>query len=174
MPVRPVEAAPALLQVDAILTRLTGGAALTEVCRFLRDSFLHYNWVGVYRLDGASLFLVGWDGERATEHVEIPLGKGLCGRAAREDRTVIVGDVQSDPEYLACFLDTRSEIVVPVRSGGKVVGEIDVDGRRENAYDDSDDRFLNEVARRIAPMLLAPPTPAASSASPATPRPAGG
>jgi L-methionine (R)-S-oxide reductase len=169
-----VEAAPALLQIDAILSRLSGGAALTEVCRFLRDSFGHYNWVGVYRLEGDMLLLDGWDGERATEHVRIPVGQGLCGRAAREDRTVLVGDVSSDPEYLACFLDTRSEIVVPVRAQGQVVGEIDVDGRRPNAYDASDEAFLGEVARRIAPLLSASPTSAAPAASAEAPRPAGG
>ncbi|MCI4362724.1 MAG: GAF domain-containing protein [Thermoplasmata archaeon] len=174
MPIRPVQAAPALLQVDAILSRLRGQAALTEVCRFLRDSFPHFTWVGVYRLEGETLLLDGWDGERATEHVRIPLGQGLCGRAAREDRTVIVGDVQSDPEYLACFLDTRSEIVVPVHAEGRVVGEIDVDGRLANAYDASDDRFLSEVARRIAPTLVAGAVPAATGASPGAPRPAGG
>jgi L-methionine (R)-S-oxide reductase len=174
MPVRPVEASPALLQVDAILSRLSGAAALTEVCRFLRDSFGHYHWVGIYRLEGATLVLDGWDGERATEHLRIPVGQGLCGRAAREDRTVLVGDVSSEPEYLACFLDTRSEIVVPVRAAGKVVGEIDVDGRRPNAYDATDDTFLGEVARRIAPVLSASPASAAPAASAAAPPPAGG
>ena len=161
MSVPPRRAAPALLQVDAILTRLGGAAAVQEVCRFLRAEFRHYEWVGVYRLDGATLSLVGWDGERPTEHTTIPIAEGLCGRAARENRTVLVGDVRASPEYLACFLETRSEAVVPVRdASGKVLGEIDIDGSALNAYDASDGRFLEEVARRLAPSLAPPPGPA--------------
>lgn len=144
---------PALLQVDAILGRLTGAAALTEVCRFLRSEFRHYQWVGVYRLAGEELILDGWDGEQPTEHVRIPIGDGVCGRAAREERTVLVEDVRKEPDYLACFLDTRSEIVVPVKDDRHVLGEIDVDGREVGAFDASDDRFLTEVARRIVPAL---------------------
>ncbi len=144
---------PALLQIDAILGRLRGGAALAEVCRYLRSEFPHYDWVGVYRVVGDELLLDGWDGRAATEHTRIPIGRGVCGRAAREGRTVLVPDVRADPDYLACFLETRSEIVVPVREEGTVLGEIDVDGREVGAFDASDDRFLTEVARRIAPAV---------------------
>lgn len=153
-------AAPALLQVDAVLTRLSGAAAITEVCRFLRAEFEHYDWVGVYRLDAATLSLVGWDGDRPTEHTTIPLSEGLCGRAARENRTVLVGDVTAQPDYLACFLETRSEAVVPIRDpSGKVLGELDIDGSAVNAYDASDGRFLEEVARRLAaPLSALPPS----------------
>jgi L-methionine (R)-S-oxide reductase len=144
---------PALLQVDAILSRLQGRPALEEVCRFLRDSFRHYRWVGVYRLEGPMLSLAAWDGAAATEHTRIPLDRGVCGRAAREDRTVIVDDVRSDPEYLACFLETRAEIVVPVRRDGRVLGEIDIDGDAVGAYDASDQKFLEAVAAKISGTL---------------------
>jgi L-methionine (R)-S-oxide reductase len=153
MPVSPEEGRTALAQVDALLAAHPGPAALTELCRFLRSYFGHYTWVGVYRLDGSTLVLDGWDGERATEHVRIPLDRGLCGKAARENRTILVGDVRDSTEYLSCFLETRSEIIVPVRDGERVLGEIDVDGAAVNAYDASDDRFLGEVARRLAPAL---------------------
>jgi L-methionine (R)-S-oxide reductase len=153
MSIRPQQVTPSLLQVEAILGRLRGVQALGEVCRFLRHEFPHYRWVGIYRLDGDTLVLDAWDGEAPTEHVRIPLDRGICGRAAREGRTVIVDDVRASPEYLQCFLETRSEIVVPIRSEGRVVGEIDVDGVVIAAYDASDDRFLSEVARRLAPEL---------------------
>ncbi|MCI4341818.1 MAG: GAF domain-containing protein [Thermoplasmata archaeon] len=156
MPVGPAEQEAALRQVDALLGSALRPEGLTELCRFLRRAFAHYTWVGVYRLEGSTLVLDGWDGEQATEHVRIPLDQGLCGKAAREDRTVMVGDVRSSPEYLSCFLDTRSEIVVPVRAGGRVVGEIDVDGQSTNAYDRTDDAFLTEVARRLGPLLARP------------------
>ncbi|MGP8158128.1 MAG: GAF domain-containing protein [Thermoplasmata archaeon] len=141
--------APALLQVDAILSRLAGRQALAEVCRFLRHSFPHYPWVGVYRLEGTDLVLDAWEGPQATEHTRIPLDRGVCGQAAREGRTVIVDDVRSDPNYLACFLETRAEIVVPVRHEGRVVGEIDIDGNAVRAFDESDRRFLEDVAAKL-------------------------
>ena len=144
------QTAPALLQIDAVLARLTGRSAAQEVCRFLRESFRHYRWVGVYRLEGDTLLLDAWDGPEATEHVRIPVDRGVCGRAAREGRTVIVDDVRSDPEYLACFLETRSEIVVPIRRDGRVVGEIDIDGTTVGAYDASDRQFLETVAAKLS------------------------
>jgi L-methionine (R)-S-oxide reductase len=162
---------PALLQIDAILGRLPGRQAISEVCRYLRGEFPHYRWVGVYRLEEGTLVLEGWDGEQPTEHTRIPLGEGLCGKAARENRTVIVADVRDSPEYLQCFLDTRSEIVVPIRDGSTVLGEIDIDGGEVDAYDVSDDRFLSEVARKLLVPLRAqpaptgPPIPSATSAA---------
>jgi len=153
VPSRAVE--PALLQVDAIVGRLRGRAALQEVCRFLAESFAHYRWVGVYRLEDRTLVLDAWEGPSATEHTRIPIERGICGEAAREDRTVIVDDVRAAPEYLACFLETRAEIVVPVRHSGKVVGEIDIDGNAVKAYDASDRTFLERVAAKLGPAVVA-------------------
>jgi L-methionine (R)-S-oxide reductase len=163
MTVPPRRAAPALLQVDAVLARLPGRQALSEVCRFLRSSFRHYRWVGVYRLEGTTLVLDAWDGPAATEHVRIPVDRGICGRAAREGRTVIVDDVRTSPEYLACFLETRAEVVVPIRRGEEVVGEIDIDGNEVGAFDPSDRSFLEAVASRLTNAV------AASAAEPAPP-----
>ncbi len=141
--------APARLQVDAIVGRLAGRQALREVCRFLRDSFPHYRWVGIYRVDGTDLVLDAWDGPAATEHTRIPIARGVCGQAARENRTVLVDDVRAAPDYLACFVETRAEIVVPIRDGPTVVGEIDIDGDRVGAYDASDRAFLEGVAPKL-------------------------
>ncbi len=163
MTVSPRAATPALLQIDAIVAHLQGRAALQEVCRFLRASFRHYRWVGVYRLAGSELVLDGWDGPAATEHVRIPIERGICGQAAREDRTVLVDDVRADPAYLACFLETRAEAVVPIRSGGRVVGEIDIDGNEVRAFDRSDGAFLERVAERLSAAVVvaaAEPPPA--------------
>ena len=158
-------AVPALLQVDSILSHLRGRAALAEVCRFLRAEFVHYPWVGVYRTVGDELRLEAWDGAEPTEHTRIPIGRGICGRAAREGRTVVVDDVRESPDYLACFLSTRSEIVVPVTEAGQVIGEIDIDGTAVKAFDATDRVFLERVAGRIAPAVLAtalePPPPGA-------------
>jgi L-methionine (R)-S-oxide reductase len=147
--------APTVLQVEAIVGRLPGRDALAEVCRFLHTSFPHYGWVGVYRLEGRELVLEGYAGPQATEHTRIPLGTGLCGRAARDGATVIVDDVRSSAEYLACFLSTRSEIVVPIRADGRVVGEIDIDSDKLAAFDASDRRLLEEVAARLSAAVVA-------------------
>jgi L-methionine (R)-S-oxide reductase len=144
---------PSLLQVDAILARLAGRQALQELCRFLRDSFPHYRWVGIYRLEGETLVLDAWDGPAPTDHTRIPVAQGICGRAVRENRTVVVDDVRSAPEYLACFLETRSEIVVPVRDAGRPVGEIDIDGSSVGAYDASDSSFLEKVAAKLPTVI---------------------
>ncbi|HEV2316287.1 MAG TPA: GAF domain-containing protein [Thermoplasmata archaeon] len=170
MSVAPRRSTPAFLQVDAILGRLGGTQALTEVCRYLRGEFPHYRWIGIYRLDGETLVLDGWDGEQPTEHTRIPLDRGICGMAARENRTVIVDDVSADPAYLQCFLDTRSEIVVPIRDGDRVLGEIDIDGREVGAYDRTDEAFLTGVAERLRPLLRPAVSAAGSTSSP----PAGG
>jgi L-methionine (R)-S-oxide reductase len=143
-------ATPALLQIDAVLSRLQGRQALTEVCRFLRESFRHYRWVGVYRVEGSTLVLDAWDGPAATEHTRIPIEHGVCGQAARENRTVVVDDVRTASDYLACFVETRAEIVVPIRSDGRAIGEIDIDGNEVGAFDRTDSAFLEAVAAKLA------------------------
>jgi L-methionine (R)-S-oxide reductase len=141
---------PTLLQVDAIVGRLAGNEALSEVCRFVRSELAHFRWIGIYRLDGPLLRLVAWSGEQPTEHATIPVGQGICGRAARENATIVVKDVREAPEYLACFLETRSELVVPIRAGGAVIGEIDVDGNEVGAFDATDARFAEQLASKLA------------------------
>lgn len=129
-------------------------SVLQRLVEFLRDAYPKYSWVGVYALEGDMLVLQAWSGKRATEHVRIPIGRGLCGLAARTKKTVIVGDVQSNPDYLACFLETKSEIVVPiVDSRGRVLGEIDIDGEQPNAYGEEDKVFLETVAGRLATLF---------------------
>ena len=124
---------------------------LTQFCRALRAGVPHYNWVGVYLLEEAGTMLVlrGWDGSTATEHVRIPVGQGICGLAAREAQTVIVGDVRADARYLQCFLQTRAEIVVPIFTGNKVIGEIDIDSDQVAAFNATDRMFLEWCADNL-------------------------
>jgi L-methionine (R)-S-oxide reductase len=127
-------------------------AAAQRVVDALHDRFPHYDWVGIYWVDGTELVLGPWVGPEATEHTRIPIGTGVCGAAAASGRTEIVGDVNADPRYLACFASTKSEIVVPIFHEGEVVGEIDIDGSDLDAFDDTDARFLEEVAALLAPL----------------------
>jgi L-methionine (R)-S-oxide reductase len=145
----------ALESIDRILNR--GGDAddvLRQVVSVLHDRFAHYSWVGIYLVEGDELVLGPWQGPEATEHVRIPIGQGICGAAAASGQTEIVDDVNADPRYLACFPSTRSEIVVPIAYGGKVVGEIDIDSDRAAAFNAEDRTFLERVALLISPHCL--------------------
>ncbi len=116
----------------------------------LLNEFPTYNWVGIYLVKGANLHLDAWSGPAPTVHTEIPVGKGICGWAAKSGRTEIVSDVTKDSRYLQCFTNTKSEIVVPIHNGGKVVGEIDIDGDKLNAFSSMDREFLEAVAAKIS------------------------
>jgi GAF domain-containing protein len=126
--------------------------AAQRAVEVLHDRFPHYDWVGIYWVEGSDLVLGPWVGPEATEHTRIPIGTGICGAAAASGRTEIVADVEADPRYLACFSSTRSEIVVPIFADGHVVGEIDIDGSDRDAFDETDGRFLEEVAALLAPL----------------------
>ncbi|MDP9250581.1 MAG: GAF domain-containing protein, partial [Chloroflexota bacterium] len=129
-------------------------AAAQRAVELLHDRFGHYDWVGIYWVDGngSDLVLGPWIGPEATEHTRIPIGTGICGAAAQSGQTEIVNDVDADPRYLACFSTTHSEIVVPIFADGSVVGEIDVDGSDLGAFDETDARFLEEIAALLAPL----------------------
>lgn len=138
------------------LTKQTESTNFDETSKWvvshLRESFNHYNWVGIYMIDGDDLVLGAWDGPEATEHIKIPIGQGICGLAAREKRTIIVDDVKADSRYLACFPETRSEIVVPIFSadGQDVIGQIDIDSDTPAAFGEDDELFLVDIARLLA------------------------
>jgi L-methionine (R)-S-oxide reductase len=128
------------------------GAGAQRVVDLLHERFPHYDWVGIYWVDGRDLVLGPWVGPQATEHTRIPIGTGVCGAAAASGQMEIVPDVDADPRYLACFASTRSEIVVPIFDGREVIGEIDIDGSDLDAFDAADARFLEEVAALVAPL----------------------
>ena len=121
-----------------------------SVCGCLRDVDARYDWVGIYWVKGNELILGPWSGRQATEHTKIPINDGICGAAVREGQTIIVDDVQKDPRYLACFFETRSEIVVPIRKGKKIIGEIDIDGKDVGAFNDEDRKLLEGLAEYIS------------------------
>jgi GAF domain-containing protein len=125
-----------------------------ETVELLHDRIEHYSWVGIYFVEGQELVLGPWKGPAATEHVRIPVGQGVCGAAAASGQTEIVDDVAADQRYLACFLSTRSEIVVPISYDGLVVAEIDIDSDTPAAFTAEDREFLERVAAVISPYSL--------------------
>ena len=118
----------------------------------LHKNFPHYNWAGIYRLEGQNLVLGPFQG-KPTVHTSIPVGTGVCGSAALSQKIEVVPDVQADARYLACSLETRSEIVVPVIKGGAFWGEIDIDSDRPDAFGPDDVELLEAVARLLSERL---------------------
>lgn len=140
-------------RLDKIIHSGSQKKAITDfVCRELRK-IPHYSWVGIYEVQGGDLVLTSWSGPSATQHVRIPVGQGICGAAVTAKDTIVVPDVNADPRYLACFLNTASEIVVPVLKGGEAVAEIDIDSDQRNAFAAGDRRFLASVAEELATLL---------------------
>jgi L-methionine (R)-S-oxide reductase len=126
-----------------------GTRAMTAAVRTLKTSMPDYSWVGIYVLDGNELVLGPFEG-KPSPHTHIPLGRGICGAAAAEKATIIVDDVNADPRYLACSVDTRSEIVVPIMKGSEVLGEIDIDSDRRAAFGAADRKLLEAVAALLS------------------------
>lgn len=110
----------------------------------------HYNWVGIYLLEGDELVLHNYVG-RPTDHTRIPVGVGVCGAAVAENRDINVADVRAETNYLACSVETRSELVVLISSAdGTVHGQIDLDSDQVAAFSQADERGLREIAAWLA------------------------
>ena len=144
----------------AIAQAPDGLAAMRETVTLLKARLPHYTWAGIYLLEGEELVLGPYLG-KPSPHVRIPLGRGICGAAATERATIVVDDVNSDPRYLACSIETRSEIVVPIivaegsgKDSGRVLGELDIDSDQPAAFGPADRELLEAVAAALAPKLV--------------------
>jgi L-methionine (R)-S-oxide reductase len=128
----------------------TAVALMDSIVSLLQEKLTRYNWVGFYMIDpqDSNMLVLGPFRGAATPHTRIPLNQGVCGAAASTGETVVVDDVNSDPRYLACSIETKSEIVVPVFANGKVVGELDIDSHVPAAFG-PDDRKLCEHAATL-------------------------
>jgi L-methionine (R)-S-oxide reductase len=131
---------------------------MSRMVKLLHDRMLKYNWVGFYMIeqDGAapgSVLVLGPFEGAMTPHKRIPLHEGICGAAASTGKTVIVDDVSKDPRYLACSLETKSEIVVPIRVDGTVRGELDIDSHFLAAFDQEDRELVEFCADLVSKRL---------------------
>ena len=129
---------------------------MENISLLLNKKMLKYNWVGFYMLEaGASppaLVLGRYQGAM-TVHTRIGLNEGICGAAASSGKTVVVDDVKKDPRYLACSLETKSEIVVPIFVHGKVAGELDIDSHFLAAFGDEDRELVEYCAQLVGKRL---------------------
>ncbi len=141
---------------DDIIARVAaapnGRVAMGEAIARLKSERASYNWVGIYLLVGEELILGSFEG-KPSPHIRIPLNRGICGAAASQKQTIIVDDVNSDPRYLACSIETKSEIVVPIMRGDVVLGEIDIDSDQPAAFGVDDRQLLEVVATALASRL---------------------
>src|ERR1051325_7471795 len=131
---------------------MTSTDALRDAVADLKARHPQYTWVGIYLLEGDELVLGPFLG-KPSPHTRIPLNRGICGAAASQKQTIIVDDVNGDPRYLACSIETKSEIVVPIMDGDRVLGEIDIDSDQPAAFGETDRRLLEELAANLAAKL---------------------
>lgn len=117
-------------------------ACMANVAALVHEAFGFW-WTGFYRVCGDELLLGPFQGPVACVH--IGYGRGVCGTALKERRTVVVPDVEQFPGHIACSALSRSEIVVPVFRDGEVVAVLDIDSRELNTFDDTDARWLERI-----------------------------
>lgn len=121
-------------------------ANLANIAAALKQTF-NFLWVGFYRVDNQELVLGPFQGPVAC--TRIPFGKGVCGTAWRDQKTIIVPDVDEFPGHIACSSASRSEIVVPIALEGVVKWILDVDSETTHYFDDDDRAGLEEIANII-------------------------
>lgn len=127
---------------------------LKEVCELLQSKVGYYDWVGFYFANEAekTLHLKAFAGE-PTDHTVIPFGKGICGQVAVSNSNFVVADVSAQDNYIACSINVRSEIVIPLFKNGKNIGQIDIDSHIADPFSEEDERFLEWVNEEVAKIL---------------------
>lgn len=143
------------MNIDGIIKKATtiihsnknNNEILKQIATLLKNEIAHYNWVGFYIFDKQSQTLIlGPFVGKTTEHTHIPIGKGVCGQVAQNKQTMIVQDVSTIDNYIACSLDVLSEIVVPIILNGEFVAEIDIDSHSQAPFTNSDKELLENIA----------------------------
>ena len=131
---------------------------MARMVKLLHESMLKYNWVGFYMLEHGRppqppMLVLGCFEGAMTPHTRIALNQGICGAAASSGKTVVVDDVSKDPRYLACSLETKSEIAVPIFARGKLAGELDIDSHFPAAFGGEDREFVEYCANLVGKQL---------------------
>ena len=121
----------------------------------LKERLAGYDWVGFYMVERGTpdMLVLGPYIGAPTEHTRIPLNQGICGAAVTSGHTIVVDDVNADPRYLACSIETKSEIVAPVWVKGKIVGELDIDSHTPAAFQAEDRKLVEHCAAVVGKYL---------------------
>jgi L-methionine (R)-S-oxide reductase len=126
-------------------------AAMANVTAALRQTF-GWHWIGFYRVMGAELVLGPFQGPVAC--TRIGFGKGVCGTAWKDERTLIVPDVDAFPGHIACSPLSRSEIVVPIRdSDGRIAAVLDIDSEKPDDFSTVDGHALEHLCELLQPLF---------------------
>ena len=129
----------------------TRSQKLQQLCEFLKLNISTYDWVGFYFKNGNKNELVlGPFAGLETDHKIIPFGKGICGQVALSNKNFVVADVSQQQNYIACNINVKSEIVIPLIIKGQNIGQIDIDSNTINAFDNQDERFLEDILKIVA------------------------
>lgn len=121
-------------------------ARMANVAAMIHHTF-HFWWTGFYRVVGEELILGPFQGPLACTRIR--RGRGVCGTAWNEERTVVVPDVEQFPGHIACSSASRSEIVVPILRGGVVIGVLDIDSEQLSTFDEEDQCWLEKIVKLI-------------------------
>ena len=121
-------------------------ALMANVAAIVHEAF-HFWWTGFYRVAGQELVLGPFQGPVACTRVKF--GRGVCGTAWKEKRTIVVDDVEQFTGHIACSSASRSEIVVPIFSKGEVVAELDIDSENLATFDETDKLYLEKIVEAL-------------------------
>lgn len=142
-------------RIDVIVdSTISTEEKLQKVCQLLSDEIDYYNWVGFYFKNGDKNELkLGPYVGAVTDHTIIPYGKGICGQVAESNETFVVPDVYAQDNYLACSIETKAEIVVPIFKDGQNVGQIDIDSHTINPFTADDTKLLDYICKRVGEII---------------------
>jgi GAF domain-containing protein len=142
-----------LPQIKSLLTvedkLISNLANLTAV---LKQTFEKISWVGFYFSDGDKLYLGPFQGKVACTSIEF--GKGVCGKAAADRKSIVVPDVNKFPGHIFCDPASKSEIVIPVMKGDKLFSVLDLDSNQYNSFNETDEKYLNEICKFLSAEIL--------------------
>ena len=135
-----------LVKEDNLITNLSNFTAA------LKQTFNKISWVGFYLYDGTKLYLGPFQGKVACTQIKI--GSGVCGTAAQKLETIIVPDVDKFPGHIACDVESRSEIVVPIIKQDKLFGVLDLDSTEYNSFNETDTKYLEELVDYLSKEII--------------------
>jgi L-methionine (R)-S-oxide reductase len=142
-------------QVHNVLSSTEGRTAKAERIAGLIREAGKYRWVGLYEVSSDEIAVIAWSGPNAPAYPRFLVTQGLSGEAVRSGETVVVGNVQEDPRYLTTFATTLSEMIVPIKHPvtGQILGTIDVESDRLNAFEQDDRLLFEECARKLSSLV---------------------
>ena len=135
-----------LKKEDNLITNLSNFTAA------LKQTFSKISWVGFYLNNGKKLYLGPFQGKVAC--TEIQIGSGVCGLSAQKKETIIVPDVDKFPGHIACDVESRSEIVVPILKEDKLYGVLDLDSTEYNSFNETDKKYLEELVNFLSKEII--------------------